>query len=118
MKVMTLYRPDGTSHLVEYDIQHLSFLYGGISIQNPFMSECSRFEVDPRTYGFVEHHTGGGCTALIREMPVEEGGGYLLLTDAEGINVPDDEETALLGRYTNEGDPVALITIKDVPFEE
>jgi hypothetical protein len=112
---MTFYLPDGTTELRQYDPDLLSFEHEGYQIRDPMQSECSRFHIDPRKYGFEEYHTGGGCMALIKDLPSGE---YLLLTDENGDDIPAiGDQEALLGRYTTEGEPVALITVGNILFD-
>lgn len=112
---MTVYQADGTTKLVPYSAQVLAFEFEGFEIRDPQISECGRFVADPKKYGFKRHETGGGCTALILDLP---NGDYLLITDEDGSSIPDlGDSTALLGRYTKDGNPIAVITLGDVPFD-
>lgn len=62
----------------------LSFLHAGQLITNPFLSPDGLHPVDPvQAYGFEEHQTGGGCTALVRAL---ENGQRLMLTEVDGWN--------------------------------
>jgi hypothetical protein len=59
------------------------FEFDGMQITNPTASDCSRFQEDPRHYGFEECSTGGGCTGLGKTL---EDGTTVLLTDIEGTS--------------------------------
>ena len=90
----------------------------GLQVRNPLLALSESFAASPEGWGFHEWQSGGGCMAWRLDL---EGGDYLLLTDASGCYLPDepdDFETALLGRYTSNGDPVALIDIGDIPRRE
>lgn len=115
-KPMTFYLPSGTTLLVEYDPRLMAFVHEDMEIRNPMMSECGRFGVDPKSYGFEQFHTGGGFMALYKEL---SDGDYLLLTNADGDDIPEQAEwaTALLGRYNKDGEPLALITLLDIPMD-
>lgn len=91
----------------------LAFPHDGTHVQNPFLSECSRFAVDPRQYGFKEWETGGGCVALVKEI---EGGHTLWLTDESGDGFPDlqDTDSAMYGRYDEEREEVCLLSIAEL----
>ena len=39
----------------DLDIEIVSFAWEGMSIINPWMSECSRFDVTPEHYGFTKN---------------------------------------------------------------
>lgn len=41
----------------------MSFLFDGVHIMNPTLSEDGRFSVSPKHYGFSIEGTGGGCSA-------------------------------------------------------
>jgi hypothetical protein len=113
---MTVFLVNGTTINVPYDPEVMAFTNDGYEIRNPTQSECSRFYIDPKEYGFEVWNSGGGIMVLKRELPGN--GGYLLLTTADGSSIPApaDSDTALLGRYTNGGDPVAYITVGNIPF--
>lgn len=82
----------------------VSFPFKGMEITNPFESECGRFKVDPRYYGFEEWHTGGIRMALRKEL---NSGDYILLTDENGPGFPDlDAARALIGLYDEDGNDV------------
>jgi hypothetical protein len=99
-----------------YDLSLLSFEFEGTCIQNPYLSQCSRFDADPKDYGFQEAHTGGGCMALILRLP---DGGSLWLTDDDGMRLPEpgDWKHILLGRFDADGQQLAYITVADIPTE-
>lgn len=112
---VTHYAADGSSWRVAYDPTVLAFVHEDMEIRNPMLSECGRFDVDPKYYGFEEYETGGHCLALIKTL---ENGDYLLLTDEDGGGIPETGDlNALLGRYTNEGVPIAVVTLGNVPFD-
>lgn len=113
----TLYLASGNEVNVPYSPDVLAFVHNDMQIRNPMMSECGRFGVDPKDYGFDEYHTGGGCMALRKMLPCGE---YFLLTDADGCNIPLAEEwaTALYGRYYRDGTPAIIITLVDVPYAD
>jgi hypothetical protein len=112
----TLYFASGNQTKAPYLKEMLAFVHLDMEIRNPMMSECGRFGVDPKYYGFDEYHTGGGCMALRKMLPCGE---YLLLTDSDGTNIPLAEEwaTALYGRYYRDGSPAIMITLLDVPMD-
>lgn len=107
---------DGSAPIeVPYDPKLLAFEFEGHEIRNPFLSPCGQFEVDPvETYGFAEAWTGGGCKALELVLPNSD---VLLLTDEEGCDIPTISEwrTALIGRRTAGGIPIALCDLGEVP---
>lgn len=115
-RCMTMTLPSGTTLKVPYVPDLMSFEHGGMNIRNPMMSDCGRFGVDPKEYGFTEWHSGGGCMTLRKDLP---SGGYFLLTDDSGAGIPTAEEwaTAIYGRYTRDGTPYATIALVDVPYE-
>jgi hypothetical protein len=45
-----------------------AFEFGGTAITNPLVSECSRFSVDPKYYGFKTMSTGSGNTAHFQDF--------------------------------------------------
>lgn len=76
----------------------ISFEYAGITITNPFTSECGRFDVDPITYGFTEEATtvtalddGVDGRALVMHFPSGE---QIRLTTKDGKGVPANAEEA------------------------
>jgi hypothetical protein len=83
--------------------KNTQFIFDGMCIHNPMISECGRFEVSPETYGFDAVNTSGGCMAWRRSL---EDGGYLLLTDNDGIHPPEHWTEAIIGRYDAEGNTV------------
>lgn len=111
----TLYLASGNQVKVPYSADMLAFVHQDMQIRNPFLSDCGRFTVDPKEYGFDEYHTGGGCMALRKMLPCGE---YLLLTDADGCNIPLAEEwqEALLGRYYLDGTPAIIVELGDIPM--
>lgn len=113
----TLYLASGKEVKVPYTADLLAFTHLDMQIRNPMLSECGRFNVEPKYYGFDEFHTGGGCMALRKMLPCGE---YLLLTDADGSDIPQAEEweTALYGRYYRDGTPAIIIELGDVPMAE
>lgn len=76
------------------------FEHNGMAIHNPMLSCCGRFEVSPETYGFKVVETGGGCKAWRLDL---EHGDYILLTDEDGISLPESWTTAIIGRYDVDG---------------
>lgn len=82
----------------------ISFEHDGVSINNPFMSSCGRFEVDPRTYGFNEEETGGGCLALVKRFA---DGRHIMLTDEGGSQLPGNMQDCMIGLY--DGDREMLV---------
>jgi len=115
-RVVTLYLPSGTTVKVPYVPDALTFEEGGMQIRNPFLSDCGRFEVSPKEYGFVEYTTGGGNMALMKQLPH---GKYMLLTDEDGTSIPETSEwkTALLGVYNGNGEPIVSVCMGDVPMD-
>lgn len=112
---LTVYLADGTEHKVPYSDALMSFIHNDMQIRNPLLSECGRFAVDPKEYGFEGWHMGGGSIGLRKEL---EGGRYMLLTDSDGLDLPDSTGEDLLGLYSKDGEPIAIIRIKDIPFSE
>lgn len=84
---------------------HVAFDHGGITIANPFHSECGRFQVSPETYGFSVWDTGGGCKAYGKKV---EDGRYILLTNLEGDDLPSGENDALIGLYDANGQEISM----------
>ena len=60
-----------------FDLDTMSFFFDDVAIQNPTVSPCGRFTVDPKGYGFYVDHTGGGCTAWVKKLD----NGYLAMTN-------------------------------------
>jgi len=112
---LTLYLADGAEHKVQYSDKLMAFTHGDMQVRNPLLSECGRFAVDPKDYGFEGWASGGGCVALRKEL---ESGRYMLLTCSEGLDLPDATGDDLLGLYSKDGDPIAIIHIKNIPFSE
>lgn len=110
---LTLYLAD-CEVKVQYRDDLMSFTHGEMQIRNPMLSECGRFAADPKDYGFEGWASGGGCVVLRKEL---ESGRYMLLTCSDGIDLPDATSDDLLGLYTQDGDPLALIRVGDIPFE-
>lgn len=110
---LTLYLAD-CEVKVQYRDDLMSFTHGEMQIRNPMLSACGRFAADPKDYGFEGWASGGGCVALRKEL---DNGRYLLLTHSDGIDLPDATSDDLLGLYTQDGDPLALIRVGDIPFE-
>ncbi|QYW06447.1 hypothetical protein uan_035 [Pseudomonas phage UAntarctica] len=113
-KPMTIYTADGAEFKVAYIDELMSFTVNDMTIRNPLVSECGRFAVDPIEYGFEPWDGGGGSVGLYLQR---EEGRYMLLTDSSGLELPDASGDDLLGLYTNEGEPMALIRIGDIPFQ-
>lgn len=114
---LTIYLADGTDLQVPYNPELMSFDHEDMNIRNPMLSDCSRFGADPvKEYGFDEWGTGGGFTALRRDMTTQSR--YLLLTDESGLEppVPERWQEALLGLYTEDGDAIAIIKVGDIPL--
>lgn len=111
---LTVYLIDGTTMQVPYNVELMSFEHGGMAIRNPFISECGRFSAEPEYYGFSGWSAGGGCVALRKDF----GSRYWLLTDASGMELPDATSDDLLALYSKNGEPLAIIRIKDIPFSE
>lgn len=112
---LTLYLADGAEHKVPYSDELMAFVHNDMQIRNPLLSACGRFAADPKDYGFEGWASGGGCVALRKEL---DNGRYLLLTHSDGIDLPDATSDDLLGLYTQDGDPLALIRVGDIPFSE
>lgn len=111
---LTVYLNNGTAHKVPYSDELMAFVHNDMQIRNPLLSACGRFAADPKDYGFEGWHTGGGCVGLRKNR---DGGQYMLLTCSEGLDLPDATGDDLLGLYTKDGDPLALIRVGDIPFE-
>ena len=80
----------------------MSFIFDGVHIMNPTLSEDGRFSVSPAHYGFTIEGTGGGCTAWVKHL---EDGNVLVLTDEGGCSHNLDE-SLMMGLYDgdeNEG---------------
>ena len=109
----------GRIDTVPYDFNVLGITtVDGLQVRNPLLAFSEAFGVSAEGWGFYIDHTGGGCRAYRLDL---EGGDYLLLTDANGTDIPDqpdDYEGAMLGRYNAAGDPIALIDVKDIPRRE
>lgn len=112
---LTLYLADGAEHKVPYSDELMAFTFGEMNVRNPLLSECGRFAADPKDYGFEGWASGGGCVGLRKNL---EGGRYMLLTDSDGLDLPDSTGEDLLGLYSKDGEPIAIITIKNIPFSE
>ena len=70
-----------------FDLETMSFSFEDVAIQNPTVSPCGRFTVDPKGYGFYVDHTGGGCTAWTKKLD----NGFLVMTnDTLGHNLGED----------------------------
>lgn len=56
--------------------------------------------------------TGGGCVAYYFESPLGRSkGGYFLVTDLDGANLPKEGDKAILGWYTWDGEFIESIDI-------
>lgn len=110
---LTLYLIDG-EHRAPYSDELMSFTHGEMQIRNPLLSECGRLAADPKEYGFEGWASGGSCVALRKNLG---SGRYLLLTCSSGIDLPDATGDDLLGLYSQSGEPIAVIRIKDIPFQ-
>lgn len=113
-KPLTVYLADGTEMKVPYQPELMAFTHDDMQIRNPMLSECGRTAVDPKVYGFKEWERGGGCVALGKEL---DDGRYFLLTRSDGICPPLGLYTDLLGLYSEDGDPIALIQMGHIPFD-
>lgn len=111
---MTVFLSDGREIMAPYDGELLGFEHEGTWIINPFVSDCSRFPVNPTVYGFEVWHTGGGCQAYRKDLQNDD---YILLTTDEGLlpDAPEDAERVILGLYTSEGVELAAINVSDIP---
>lgn len=92
----------------------VSFLQAGQLVTNPFLSPDGLHPVDPvEAYGFEEHQTGGGCTALVCVL---ENGQSLMLTDGGGCHSPDldDWPMSLIGLYDATGEAVGYAMACDL----
>lgn len=58
------------------DIDTMTFTHDHTAIQNPTCSDCGRFVVSPKEYGFEIWGTGGGCSAWVKKVD----DGYIVLT--------------------------------------
>ena len=79
----------------------MSFIFNGVHIMNPTMSEDGRFSVSPEHYGFKIEGTGGGSTAWVKHTDK----GVLVLTDESGCSHKLDD-SLMMGLYDgdeNEG---------------
>jgi len=88
------------------------FIFQGIEINNPTLSSCSRFNVDPKeAYGFYPYATGGGCYALQLNL---DDGGYIWLTDFEGVQLPSNEvgQPFIMGFFNKDGEQTAIFELK------
>lgn len=60
-------------------------------------------------YGWEHQTTGGDCDTLQKEIP-NSGGGYWLITEAEGCNVPPNAHSSvMLGAYDADGEAHDLL---------
>lgn len=101
---MIKFDADGNRVEAPYDAELLSFVSDDMQIRDPFISECGRFTLDPvKDYGFAHMNTGGGCLALVLELPEGE---YLMLTATDGISLPTAKDW-LIARYDAHDDMVA-----------
>lgn len=100
--------------ILRFDPKVLGFTSDGQEIFNPMLSPCERFPADPKSYGFIEVQTGGGCVAYDK---IFDDGSYLRLTDDSGTGLPDpaDWADAILGRYDAQGETVATATLRHLP---
>lgn len=88
------------------------FVFNGVEINNPTLSSCGRFRVDPiEAYGFYIYGTGGGCTAL--QLDTSDGG-YIWLTDmGQSHELPiNNSEPFMMGFYDKEGEEKAIFNLK------
>lgn len=99
--------------LLQYDPALLSFVWQDMEIRHPMLSDGLTESVSPEVYGFNVWSTGGGCAAYGLNLP---DGGYLLLTDEDGLCLPEQGD-AVLGRYNANGECLALINLDHVPME-
>lgn len=101
---MILYNEKGGWSTVAYRADLLAFN----GIFNPLRTPDDSGDCCAEGYGFELVNTGGGCMAWQYTLT---DGSYLLLTDSEGCDVPapNDTESPMLGRYSAEGDPIALV---------
>lgn len=73
------------------------FEFRGVDITNPCSSECGRFVVSPRHYGFAISDTGGGCTAWTRSF---EKGLQMVVTDQlDASHVIGSDGSCTVGVY-------------------
>jgi hypothetical protein len=63
--------------MADFDLDTASFTHDHTAIVNPTLSDCGRFVVSPKTYGFYVEYTGGGCTAWVKKFD----NGYLVISD-------------------------------------
>lgn len=81
-----------------------TFAAGGVEIEYPLMSECSRFSASPDYYGFVIFQTGGGCTAWRRDFLFNGKPVYMLITAAaDPIHEVENGQDCGMGVYDNSG---------------
>lgn len=109
---VTEYKPHVEEDKVKVEISGNGFVFNGVNIENPTLSTCGRFQVDPQlAYGFEIYHTGGGCTALQLET---KDGGYVWLTDNDLSHEIPTEPGAdfVMGFYNEEGDELAIFNLK------
>lgn len=109
---VTEYKPHVNEEKVKVEISGNGFLFNGVNIENPTLSACGRFQVDPQlAYGFEVYHTGGGCTALKLET---KDGGYIWLTDNDLSHEIPTEPGAdfAMGFYSEEGEELAIFNLK------
>lgn len=90
-----------------------AFTFRGTEIFNPCSSECGRFVVSPRYYGFQIWDTGGGCTAWGRNFVGVDGTPLQML-----VTAPIDESheiepsgACMVGVYDDRtGEPLSVGT--------
>lgn len=104
---MILYDKKGSWVTVPYRAELLSIPFEGGAVFNPLRTLDNSAFCTPERYGFEVVNTGGGCMGWRLDLP---DGGYLLITDEGGSGLPeeDDDGSPLIGRYTVEGDCLAL----------
>ena len=83
------------------------FVSNGQNITNPFISECSRFQVDPvEHYGFKVTDMGCGNKALKKDL---DDGWSVILTYNTGLDIATDVDKWIMGLYDNNGELVDIL---------
>lgn len=107
----TMTRPSG--EVVPYDESVMSFLHEDFYINDPTLSQCGRFTVDPiEAYGFTSSTDENGDPCLSRPLHA----GLMRLTGADGKGLPEPgSESNTLIRLDAEGHIMASASMSQIP---
>lgn len=102
--------------VVPYDESVMSFVHEDYYINDPTLSECGRFTVDPaEAYGFAQSTREDGVPYLSRPLP----DGELRLTGPLNQGLPESENPAnCLIRVAATGEVLAYARIDQIPTGE